>query len=181
MGLTGPAGPPGIGPLLILAISVVGSNILDNILPSPASTATKWIWLAVSTTCTIYTKNPLTGWRVDEMAIEFLPTSSKAVVVASFILVFNCDLNASITVGKVGIEPVQFLSSSKLFGVVVAFRTDWSWELRVEVEFPPRLVGVELALALTDSSDVEIPSTIKIDRERIRNMYMLESFIVILP
>jgi hypothetical protein len=63
---------------------------------------------------------------VDEMAIEFLPTSSKAVVVASFILVFNCDLNASITVGKVGIEPVQFLSSTKLFGVVVAFRTDWS-------------------------------------------------------
>jgi hypothetical protein len=51
----------------------------------------------------------------------------------------------------------------------------------VEVEFPPRLVGAELALALTDSSDVEIPSTIKIDRERIRNMYMLESFIVILP
>jgi ABC-type polysaccharide transport system permease subunit len=63
---------------------------------------------------------------VDEMAIEFIPTSSKAVVVASFILVFNCDLNASIMVGKVGIEPVQFLSNTKLFGVAVAFRTDWS-------------------------------------------------------
>jgi hypothetical protein len=59
---------------------------------------------------------------VDEMAIELPPTFSKAVVVASFILVFICDLNASMIVGKVWIVPVKFLSSTKLFGIVVVFR-----------------------------------------------------------
>jgi hypothetical protein len=58
----------------------------------------------------MYTKNPLSGWRVDEIAVEFSPTSSNAVVVASFKLVFICDLKASIIVEKVGIDPVRLLS-----------------------------------------------------------------------
>jgi hypothetical protein len=61
----------------------------------------------------MYTKKPLSGWRVDEMAVEFSPTSSNAIVVASFMVVFICDLKASIIVGKVGIDPVRFLSTSR--------------------------------------------------------------------
>jgi hypothetical protein len=51
----------------------------------------------------------------------------------------------------------------------------------VDVEFPLGLVVLELALALNDSSGVEIPPTIKIDRKRIKNMYMFESVIATLP
>jgi hypothetical protein len=53
---------------------------------------------------------------VEEMAVEFLPTSSKAAVVASFILVLICDLKASMMAGKVAIDPVQFLSITKGLG-----------------------------------------------------------------
>jgi hypothetical protein len=129
-----PAGPPrgpivDTGPPLTLAKSNVGTSIFDSTFPFPASTTTEWIWFPVSTTRTIYTKNPLSGWRVDEIAVELLPTALKAAVVASFIPVFICDLNACIIVGNVGIEPVQFRSIIEASGKEVALLRDWIWRL----------------------------------------------------
>lgn len=125
-----PAWPPrgpiaDTGPLLTLAKSNVGTSVLDSTFPFPASTTTEWIWFPKSTTRTIYTKNPLSGWRIDEIAVEFLPTALKAAVVASFIPVFICDLNACIIVGNVGIEPVQFRSIIEVSSKEVALLRDW--------------------------------------------------------